>query len=697
MSSFFLRRTSAASEGLLLAVVIAVAGAVTGLTAISEARQLDDSGSLTAQAGGTQLVEGMLSIQPAETRSDGIHWSATLDTGTRTFAVAISHDDSHRPELAGARVQVQGRWTQENTFVSDAIQVIEPAADPASAPRDLRTEGGEDSHGTTKVFEGTLSQRHGDDFDSARTTPTKYYLLGDKGETEVVFDRAPASGILGSRVRLTGAMVDKRLHVADGATTVLAAAGGQGGGSGGGSNGGSSATGTKSVAVVLLNFSNDSSQPYTRDVAAGITFTNANSVAAYYAESSWGQLTLTGDVFGWYTIPESNTGCSASTWSSSADAAASGAGVNLSSYDHVVYAFPYAPGCPWSGLATMPGRTSWLNGTSGMTVRTMAHELGHNFGTNHASTVDCVLSGVRVSLAAPSDCSIAEYGDPFTVMGSATQYLHTSYSRGNLGWLKAANTTTITGSGEYTLKPIEAYDAANAQVLRIERSSSMYLMLEYRQPAGIFDRFPPSESVVNGVSVRLGGAYNFPSRSQLVDATPETLTYSDSALLPGAALVDPVSGATITTISVSSSGATVRISFGGAAPAPSPTPTPTPSPGPTPSPTPSPSPDPTVAPSPTPTPTPTPMADSEPPTPPQDLSLAAGRGKKVELSWSASADNVGVVGYRVFRDGAELATTPTTTITDTLTGKAKSVTYYLVAFDASGNTSPPSESVVIRP
>jgi hypothetical protein len=686
MFSFVVRRSSAATEGLLLAVVLAAVGALTGLTAISPARA-DDSQSLVAAVQGTELVEGVLSIRPAEARPDGTHWTASLDTGTRTIDVAISHEDSHRVELIGARVRLQGAWTDGNTFAADAIEVIEPTADAVAMSSSLTKARGTTAGGTARVLEGTLSQRHGDDFAAARTTPTRYYLLSDVGETEVVFDRAPPTGVMGSRVRLTGVMAGNRLTVGDGGTTILAAAGGSGGGGGGGSGGSSSPTGTKRVAVVLLNFSNDASEPWTPAYAAGIAFTNANSVAAYYADSSWGQLTLTGDVFGWYTIPESNSGCATSTWSNSANTAAASAGVDLSSYDHVVYAFPDVPGCAWSGIATMPGRTSWLNGTSGMTLRTMAHELGHNFGTHHASTVSCSVAGERVSLALPSDCAIAEYGDLYTVMGSATQYLHTGFSRGNFGWLQATNTLTVSSSGDYLIRPIELNEPASPQVLRIARTSGTYLMLEYRQPTGVFDAFATTESVVNGVSVRLGGAYTVLTRSQLVDATPATLSYADSALVPAATLFDPVSGATITTLSVSASGATVRISFGGAPPAPNPTPTPAPSSDPTPSPTPSPSPDPT------PTPTPTPAPDTQPPTAPRDVLLAVGRGKKVDLSWSASADNIGVVGYRVFRNGIELATTPTTTFTDTLTGKTKSVSYYLVAFDASGNASPPSESV----
>ena len=89
----------------------------------------------------------------------------------------------------------------------------------------------------------------------------------------------------------------------------------------------------------------------------------------------------------------------------------------------------------------------------------MPHELGHNFGTHHASALSCTANGVRVSLSAnAADCTANEYGDPFTVMGASSKYQPTNYARGNFGWLQAANTQTVTAGGDYLLKPIASYD-----------------------------------------------------------------------------------------------------------------------------------------------------------------------------------------------------------------------------------------------
>src|SRR5205823_6793516 len=49
--------------------------------------------------------------------------------------------------------------------------------------------------------------------------------------------------------------------------------------------------------------------------------------------------------------------------------------------------------------------------------------------------------------------------------------------------------------------------------------------------------------------------------------------------------------------------------------------------------------------------------DTTAPSVPGGLSAAATSSSQINLSWSASTDNVAVTGYRVFRAGVQLATT----------------------------------------
>ncbi len=86
-------------------------------------------------------------------------------------------------------------------------------------------------------------------------------------------------------------------------------------------------------------------------------------------------------------------------------------------------------------------------------------------------------------------------------------------------------------------------------------------------------------------------------------------------------------------------------------------------------------------------------SDTTAPSTPTGLTATASSSSQINLSWSASTDNVGVTGYKVYRGGAQIATT--TGISYSNTGLSPSVTYsYTVsAYDAAGNTSAQSTSV----
>ena len=84
------------------------------------------------------------------------------------------------------------------------------------------------------------------------------------------------------------------------------------------------------------------------------------------------------------------------------------------------------------------------------------------------------------------------------------------------------------------------------RLLRIARGDGTYLNLEFRQPGGTFETFSSGSPVANGVSVRIAPELTSLAQSQLLDATPATSSYSDSALATGASLTDSVADVTIT-------------------------------------------------------------------------------------------------------------------------------------------------------
>jgi len=91
----------------------------------------------------------------------------------------------------------------------------------------------------------------------------------------------------------------------------------------------------------------------------------------------------------------------------------------------------------------------------------------------------------------------------------------------------------------------------------------------------------------------------------------------------------------------------------------------------------------------------TPTKDTQAPTVPQGLKAVAVSESRIKLDWSASSDNIGIAGYKVFRNGKQIATvTNGTTYTDTGLKAATPYSYTVVAYDKAGNTSAHSASVV---
>jgi chitodextrinase len=480
----------------------------------------------------------------------------------------------------------------------------------------------------SETLEGTLRTWHGDTF----STPVGVGAGVDTTVGGVVALQAPGQAVqalAGRRVRAHGERRNGVFAATGGvqATSEATAA---------------AVTGPKSLAVLLFNFSNDVAQPWTPAYVRGVVFDSSNSVDEYLRDASYGQLSLNGDVHGWYTIDATNAGCAYSTWASQARSKATAAGVNLSAYQYVVYAFPQATSCGWAGLAYLPGTSSWINGA--MTLRVVSHEVSHNLGVHHASTLACSTGTFT------GTCTQSEYGDPFTVMGSAQTRHHVNWHRAQLGWL--TDVQTVTTSGTYLVTPAEL--SGTPRLVRVARSDGTYLNLEFRQPWGIFDNFPAGDPVVNGVSIRIAPATTSIVQSKLVDATPGTATFSDAALAVGQTVVDPTTGVSITTVSVGPSGASVSIQTPGG-------------------------------------------GDMQPPTGPASLSATATSSSTVQLSWPAASDNVGVTGYRAYRGATQIAQITGLSYLDSGLSPSTTYAYQVRAFDAASNLGAPASASATTP
>jgi chitodextrinase len=88
--------------------------------------------------------------------------------------------------------------------------------------------------------------------------------------------------------------------------------------------------------------------------------------------------------------------------------------------------------------------------------------------------------------------------------------------------------------------------------------------------------------------------------------------------------------------------------------------------------------------------------DTTPPSTPVNLTATVVSTSQINLSWTASTDNVGVAGYKVIRNNNQIATTTSTTFSDTTVIAGTQYAYAVSAYDASGNTSPLSAQVVVK-
>ncbi len=326
------------------------------------------------------------------------------------------------------------------------------------------------------------------------------------------------------------------------------------------------ATTDKKVAVILLNFSDDQSQPYTPAEAKRIVFTGdatqPDTVNGYFHEASYNKINLagynspTGDVFGYYTVPSTSSPCSYWVWQQQAKNLATTDGYTSTNYDFTIFIFPHTNNsCGFianSGGSVSNGYFANIHGNSGGDA--IRHEVGHLLGIwTHSNSFDCLdSSGTRVAYSL--SCLNVEYGDSLDMMGNTWAHRQINAIRKfDLGFFAPAEVKTATSSGTYFIFPLElsnnyvkalkipaVYDTSNNLI------SSWFL--EYRQPYGVFDNFSSSDSAVNGVLVRkqfASGPWQLANgldNSYLIDTHPLTSTFDDSALSLGETFTNSYSG-----------------------------------------------------------------------------------------------------------------------------------------------------------
>lgn len=317
-------------------------------------------------------------------------------------------------------------------------------------------------------------------------------------------------------------------------------------------------------------------------------------------------------------------------------------------------------------LTTSPYTYSWntTNVTNGSyNLQAVAYDAS---GVAHASasvpvTVSNISSqAIKVNFTAPGAGSTVSGVVPVTVSvtgGSGSDQVKLLLNGNQLKTLTTSPftyswDTTALAPGGYTLQA-DATDASG-------HAASTVINV---QVASVSAPLPPTNLVASNVgTTSLDLSWKAPAsgtpvahylvyRNNVVVATPTGTSTSDSGLLPGTnytyAVASVAANGTVSSMSPSLSETTVK------------------------------------------------AADNQPPTTPANLQASAVSSSQVNLKWSASTDNTAVAGYKVFRNGTQIATTSTTSFGDATVNASTHYVYTVEAFDAAGNVSPQSSQASV--
>jgi hypothetical protein len=166
----------------------------------------------------------------------------------------------------------------------------------------------------------------------------------------------------------------------------------------------------------------------------------------------------------------------------------------------VLFVTPAVEACTFHGLADR--NDALLNGR--LTMPLAVHELGHTLGLRHAHGWHCIALG----------CTIAEYGNVFSVMGDGTGDFN-AYEKQELGWLSAI--VQPDGNATHEIGPVDG-PTTLPQALVVPTAMTEYWFEARARTTTSFDGDsvqPPGIAVVVG-PVENSYASPFPSSNILL-------------------------------------------------------------------------------------------------------------------------------------------------------------------------------------
>jgi hypothetical protein len=424
--------------------------------------------------------------------------------------------------IAGAAVSVSTLHAQGNAAPQSSSS-LPPQAAPAAQAK----------HIEHVVLDGELEVQFEDSVKGSRLL--HFVKTGNKRLKVDFGSNSPGHLLSGSKVHVDADLQDDTLMLGSGGSVQVM------------SLPTTNTLGPQRTLVLLVNFTDNQSTPYDWTAASQTTF---QTTSDFYMENSYGQTSLTGDVFGWYTIPMSSATCDTTQIATLAEQAATAQGVDVGSYPRRIYAFPQIGACSWWGLGTVGGNPAqaWINGS--YTLKVVAHEWGHGLGLYHSHSQPCD----------PTGCTSVEYGDDHDVMGNPSADDLNAFQKERLGWLNYGGSpaiTTVTASGSYALDPYETM-SSGPKALKILKSTDgsgyrTWYYVEARTATGFDGDMPPGVIVHTGYESDGNSSFEF-------DLTPAS-SGATWLLAPGQSYTDLTTNTSISTVYSDSGGALVNVTM----------------------------------------------------------------------------------------------------------------------------------------
>ncbi len=297
------------------------------------------------------------------------------------------------------------------------------------------------------------------------------------------------------------------------------------------------ASGVQNVLIYNLQSAANPAMFTNTQLSTGTFSTTGLSVNTLYQQSSFGALSLIGNVEGPFTIIPPTT-CDITSIQTQADQAGTAAGIDIAAYPHHVYMMPdeLGPLCAWGGTSYLGSGSSWVN--TGIyfhsmyyVIHAIEHEFGHQLNMQHSQGVQ-------------SDGTLSEYGDDSCTMGDGT-YTIAGVNWGNpdaivgfnfihliqMGWIPLTNVQQVTQSGLYQVAYAEQQTSAIQGLQIVPPGTASNLYVSYRQPTGEDANIPAVFE--QGVSIHYWDGSN--NKSQLATLFPfggalvDGQTYSPSS------------------------------------------------------------------------------------------------------------------------------------------------------------------------